>query len=104
MLLLFLFGPYTLLGRWAVAAGLPLTDSFAGVVCAEVFVAAPFLIVAARSAFVSVDRELEHVAATLGHRPAARFFKVIAAACVADDPCRAAARVGCVRSASSARP
>ncbi|MEJ0002722.1 MAG: ATP-binding cassette domain-containing protein [Pararobbsia sp.] len=76
VLLLFLFGPYTLLGRWAVAAGLPLTDSFAGVVCAEVFVAAPFLIVAARSAFVSVDRELEHVAATLGHRPAARFFKV----------------------------
>jgi ABC-type sulfate/molybdate transport systems ATPase subunit/ABC-type sulfate transport system permease component len=76
VLLLFLFGPYTLLGGWAAAAGLPLTDSFAGVVLAEAFVAAPFLIVAARSAFLSVDRDLEHVAATLGRHASARFFKV----------------------------
>jgi ABC-type sulfate/molybdate transport systems ATPase subunit/ABC-type sulfate transport system permease component len=76
VLLLFLVGPYTVLGRWAQAVGLPLTDSFAGVVLAETFVAAPFLIVAARSAFLSVDRDLEHVAATLGHRASARFFKV----------------------------
>jgi ABC-type sulfate/molybdate transport systems ATPase subunit/ABC-type sulfate transport system permease component len=76
VLLLFLVGPYTVLGRWASAVGLPLTDSFAGVVLAEAFVAAPFLIVAARSAFLSVDRDLEHVAATLGHRASARFFKV----------------------------
>jgi ABC-type Fe3+/spermidine/putrescine transport system ATPase subunit/ABC-type sulfate transport system permease component len=76
VLLLFLVGPYTVLGGWAAAVGLPLTDSFAGVVLAETFVAAPFLIVAARSAFLSVDRDLEHVAATLGHRASARFFKV----------------------------
>ncbi|CAB3792880.1 ATP-binding cassette domain-containing protein [Pararobbsia alpina] len=76
VLLLFLVGPYTVLGRLASAAGLPLTDSFSGVVLAETFVAAPFLIVAARSAFLSVDRDLEHVAATLGYRASARFFKV----------------------------
>ena len=76
VLLLFLLGPYTLLGGWAASVGLPLTDSFAGVVLAEVFVAAPFLIVAARSAFLSIDRDLEHVAATLGHGASARFFKV----------------------------
>ncbi|CAM2151563.1 molybdate transport system permease protein [Pararobbsia alpina] len=76
VLLLFLLGPYSLIGGWAVSLGLPLTDSFAGVTLAETFVAAPFLIVAARSAFVSVDRDLEHVAATLGHRAWARFFKV----------------------------
>jgi molybdate transport system permease protein len=76
VLLLFFVGPYTVLGRWALALGLPLTDSFAGVVLAETFVAAPFLIVAARSAFLAVDRDLEHVAATLGHHASARFFKV----------------------------
>ena len=76
VLLLFLLGPYSLIGGWAVSLGLPLTDSFAGVTLAETFVAAPFLIVAARSAFASVDRDLEHVAATLGHRSWARFFKV----------------------------
>ncbi|RKP55859.1 ATP-binding cassette domain-containing protein [Pararobbsia silviterrae] len=76
VLLLFLLGPYSRIGGWAVSLGLPLTDSFAGVTCAEVFVAAPFLIVAARSAFASIDRDLEHVAATLGHRAWARFFKV----------------------------
>ncbi|MEX3958397.1 ATP-binding cassette domain-containing protein [Trinickia sp. EG282A] len=73
VLLLFLFGPYSLIGR--TASGL-LTDSFAGIVLAETFVAAPFLIVAARSAFASVDPVLEDVAATLGHHAASRFFRV----------------------------
>ena len=76
VLLLFLLGPYSTLGGWASSIGLPLTDSFAGVTLAEMFVAAPFLIVAARSAFRSVDRDLERVAATLGHRAWSRFFKV----------------------------
>ncbi|HTI19096.1 MAG TPA: ATP-binding cassette domain-containing protein [Trinickia sp.] len=73
VLLLFLLGPYSLLGR--AASGL-LTDSFAGIVLAETFVAAPFLIVAARSAFASVDPVLEDVAATLGHHAGSRFFRV----------------------------
>ncbi|HVE11625.1 MAG TPA: ABC transporter permease subunit, partial [Paraburkholderia sp.] len=73
VLLLFLLGPYSWLGRAASGA---LTDSFAGVVFAETFVAAPFLVVAARSAFASVDPVYDDVAATLGHRAASRFLRV----------------------------
>ncbi|MGI4860550.1 MAG: ATP-binding cassette domain-containing protein [Janthinobacterium lividum] len=73
ILLLFLFGPYSTAGRLTNGA---LTDSFIGILLAGVFVAAPFLIVAARSAFASVDPLLEEVAATLGHRAHARFFRV----------------------------
>lgn len=73
ILLLFLVGPYTTLGR---LTGGHLTDSLAGVVLAQTFVAAPFLIVAARSAFAAVPADLEGVAATLGHGPLARFLRV----------------------------
>ncbi len=73
ILLLFLLGYASPLGH---LTGGTLTDSFAGIVLAETFVAAPFLVVAARSAFASVDPALEDVAATLGHRPAAVFRRV----------------------------
>ena len=73
ILLLFLFGYASPLGRLTGGA---FTDSFAGIVLAEAFVAAPFLIVAARSAFAAVDPALEDVAATLGHRPGAVFRRV----------------------------
>jgi molybdate transport system permease protein len=73
VLLLFLLGPYTPLGLLTHGR---LTDSFAGIVLAETFVAAPFLIVAARSAFASVDPVLEDVAATLGWGTLRAFIKV----------------------------
>ncbi|GAB6850834.1 ATP-binding cassette domain-containing protein [Paraburkholderia kururiensis] len=73
VLLLFLLGPYSWIGRLTNGV---LTDSFAGIVLAETFVAAPFLIVAARSAFASIDPVFEDVAATLGHRAGSRFFRV----------------------------
>jgi ABC-type Fe3+/spermidine/putrescine transport system ATPase subunit/ABC-type sulfate transport system permease component len=73
ILLLFLVGYDTPLGRVAENA---LTDSFAGIVLAETFVAAPFMIIAARSAFASIDPELEEVAATLGRRPLEVFLRV----------------------------
>jgi len=73
ILLLFLVGPYTTLGR---LFGGRLTDSLAGIVIAQTFVAAPFLVVAARSAFAAVDPALETVAATLGRPPLARFVHV----------------------------
>jgi molybdate transport system ATP-binding protein/molybdate transport system permease protein len=73
ILLLFLFGPYTTLGRLFDGR---LTDSFTGVVIAQMFVAAPFLVVSARAAFTAVDTTLETVAATLGRRPASRFLRV----------------------------
>jgi ABC-type Fe3+/spermidine/putrescine transport system ATPase subunit/ABC-type sulfate transport system permease component len=73
VLLLFLLGYASPLGRLTNGA---LTDSFTGIVLAEAFVAAPFLIIAARSAFAGVDPQLEDVAATLGHRPGAVFRRV----------------------------
>jgi molybdate transport system permease protein len=73
VLLLFLLGYASPIGRLTHGA---LTDSFTGIVLAEAFVAAPFLIIAARSAFSSLDPALEDVAATLGHGPWAVFRKV----------------------------
>lgn len=73
VLLLFLVGYTTPLGRVTNGA---LTDSFAGIVLAEVFVAAPFLIIAARSAFGAMDTSLEGVAATLGRSPLYVFLRV----------------------------
>jgi ABC-type Fe3+/spermidine/putrescine transport system ATPase subunit/ABC-type sulfate transport system permease component len=73
ILLLFLVGYGGPLGR--LTGGI-LTDSFAGIVLAEVFVAAPFLIIAARSAFAAMDTVFEGVAATLGRRPLETFFHV----------------------------
>ncbi len=74
VLLLFLLGPYSWVGRFT---GGTLTDSFAGIVLAETFVAAPFLIIAAKSAFAAVDPVLDDVAATLGHHAGSRFFRVM---------------------------
>src|SRR6201996_8203426 len=74
VLLLFLLGPYSWVGQ---LTGGRLTDSFAGIVLAETFVAAPFLIIAAKSAFAAVDPVLDDVAATLGHHANSRFFRVM---------------------------
>lgn len=73
VLLLFLLGPYSFAGRLFNGA---LTDSFTGIVLAETFVAAPFLIIAARSAFASIDPVYDDVAATLGHHAYSRFLHV----------------------------
>ena len=73
ILLLFLIGYASPLGQ---VTGGALTDSFAGIVLAEVFVAAPFLIIAARSAFSEVDPALEGVAASLGRGRLESFWKV----------------------------
>ncbi|RKR73328.1 ATP-binding cassette domain-containing protein [Frondihabitans australicus] len=73
IVLVYVIGPYTPLGT---LFGDGLTDSFAGVVIAQTFVAAPFLVIGARSAFRGLDPALDAVAASLGHRPWARFVRV----------------------------
>lgn len=73
VLLLFLIGYSAPLGRLFNGA---LTDSFCGIVLAEIFVAAPFLIIAARSGFAAIDPVLEGVAATLGRGPVQIFLRV----------------------------
>lgn len=73
ILLIYLVGPYGPVGR---LFGGRLTDDLAGIVLAQMFVAAPFLVVSARAAFASVDPRLEDVAATLGHGPISRAVRV----------------------------
>jgi ABC-type sulfate/molybdate transport systems ATPase subunit/ABC-type sulfate transport system permease component len=73
ILLIFLVGPY---GPFGELFGGTLTDDLTGIVLAQIFVAAPFLVVAARAAFAAVDPALEDVAATLGHGAASRALRV----------------------------
>ena len=54
----------------------PRSSNRPAIVAAQTFVASPFLIVAARSAFESVDKELEQAAATLGDWPWVIFRRV----------------------------
>ena len=73
IVLIYLVGPYTPIGDFFNGE---LTDSLVGVVLAQTFVAGPFLVIAARSAFEAVDPSLDDLAASLGHRPLARFWLV----------------------------
>jgi ABC-type sulfate/molybdate transport systems ATPase subunit/ABC-type sulfate transport system permease component len=70
LLLLYVLGPYTTAGR---LFGGDLTDTRAAIVLAQTFIAAPFLIVAARAAFAAVDPALDDMARALGHGRLARF-------------------------------
>ena len=73
ILLVYIVGPYSALGRLFHGH---LTETLAGVVLAQVFVAAPFLIAIARAAFSDVDPALLDSAATLGLGETARFLRV----------------------------
>jgi ABC-type Fe3+/spermidine/putrescine transport system ATPase subunit/ABC-type sulfate transport system permease component len=73
ILLIYIVGPYTFLGQ---LSGERLTQTMYGVVIAQSFTSAPFLVVIARSAFRAVDPSLGDVAATLGRGPLARFLRV----------------------------
>ncbi len=72
ILLIYLDGPYTPLGQFF---GGRLTTSLIGVVLAQTFVSAPFLVVTSRAAFSAVDPTLGNVAATLGHGRLGRFLR-----------------------------
>jgi molybdate/tungstate transport system permease protein len=76
IVLLLLYGPYGLIGGPLAALGWEVDDSLAGIVIAQIFVAAPFLIVAARSAFEAVDPALEQVAMTLGEKRWGLFWRI----------------------------
>ncbi len=73
ILLIYIVGPYSFLGQ---LSGQRLTQTMYGLVIAQSFVSAPFLVVVARSAFRAVDPSLGDVAATLGHTRLARFLRV----------------------------
>jgi molybdate transport system permease protein len=74
--LLLAFGRRGFVGSWLDRAGLSPSFSMAAVVIAQVFVAAPFYLAAATTAFRRLDPHLLAVARSLGARPPRLFFKV----------------------------
>ena len=75
-MLLTLVGRFTPIGAAAAAVGVPLTDSLLGVVLAQTFVAAPFVVITARAGFGSIDERLERASRSLGYGPVATFRNV----------------------------
>lgn len=66
VLLLQTFGPYGLIGKPLDSGAIALTNNLAGIVIAQLFVAAPFVIISSLASFAAVDLKLEMAAATLG--------------------------------------
>lgn len=75
-MLLSVVGRFTPIGAAATRVGVPLTDSLLGVVLAQTFVAAPFVVITARAGFGAVDERLEQASRSLGYGPLATFRRV----------------------------
>jgi molybdate/tungstate transport system permease protein len=71
-----LLGPSSVLGSALEGVGLPVAGSLLGIVIAQIFVAAPFLIKTAMTAFESVPAQYELASRSLGATPAATFARI----------------------------
>jgi molybdate transport system permease protein len=67
--LLVAFGRNGLIGRWLATMGVTVGFTTTAVILAQVFVAAPFFVRAAKSGFQRVDLDLEEASADLGASP-----------------------------------
>jgi molybdate transport system permease protein len=74
--LLFAFGRLTLIGKWFADQGHALAFTQIAVIMAQVFVASPFYVKSAQSAFAGVDREVEQAAAVDGATPLTIFLRI----------------------------
>ncbi len=74
--LLLAFGREGLLGPQLGALGIHLSFSTAAVVLAQLFVACPFYVRAARAGFATVDRTLEQASSTLGYGGWGTFWRI----------------------------
>ncbi len=74
--LLYAFGRLGLLGKYLDAAGIQIAFSTTAVVLAQTFVSLPFLVIALEGAARTVGADYEVVAATLGARPTAVWWRV----------------------------
>ncbi|KAA1432451.1 molybdate ABC transporter permease subunit [Mycolicibacter arupensis] len=74
--LLYAFGRIGLLGRYLDAAGLHIAFTTTAVVLAQTFVSVPFLVIALEGAARTAGSDYEVVAATLGARPTAVWWRV----------------------------
>ena len=76
LLLAISFGPYSAIGRACAALGVGLSNTPAAFVLAQVYGSAPYFVIAARTAFEGVPRELEQISLTLGQSPWRTFVRV----------------------------
>jgi molybdate/tungstate transport system permease protein len=76
LLLIFLIGPFTAIGRLLSLVHLSATNTFLALVIAEVYESAPYYVLGAQSAFADVDPRMEQQAALLGDRPRRVFRRV----------------------------
>ena len=74
--LLVAFGRNGLVGRWLAEGGVTVGFTTIAVVMAQVFVSAPFYVIAARGGFARVDNDVEAAAADLGATPGQVFRTV----------------------------
>jgi molybdate/tungstate transport system permease protein len=70
------FGTFTPVGQLAATVGIRLTDSYWGIVIAQTFVAAPFVVITARAGFDGIDRNVERAARSLGKGPLETFLRI----------------------------
>jgi molybdate transport system permease protein len=74
--LLYTFGKLGLIGQYLSAAGVQIAFSTAAVVLAQTFVSLPFLVLALEGAARTAGTDYDVVAATLGARPSAVWWRV----------------------------
>ena len=74
--LLVAFGRNGLIGRWLAEGGVTVGFTTIAVVMAQIFVSAPFYVIAARGGFARVDSDVEAAAADLGATPGQVFRTV----------------------------
>ncbi len=75
-LLLILFGQQGLIGQYLHILGLELAFNWKGAVLASVIVAFPLMVQPIRLSFQLMNRQLEHVAGTLGATPVQVFYSI----------------------------
>ena len=76
LLLIFLIGPFTPIGRVLGALHLSATNTFLALCIAQVYESAPYYVLGAQAAFSDVDPRMEQQAALLGDRPLRVFGRV----------------------------
>ncbi len=76
LLLSMSYGPYSWIGQPLDRLGLSLTNTPSAFLLAQVYGSAPYFVVAARSAFEGVPRELEQISLTLGQSPWRTFWRI----------------------------
>lgn len=74
--LIVLLGPGSVLGNALESLGLPIAGSVLGIVIAQVFVASPFLVKTAMTAFEAVPLQYELASRNLGASPTATFVRI----------------------------